>query len=156
MKDYVQFRLVQGAPDKEQRFITAVNEKSMTVRPQHPTIFAWHGSPLYNWHSILREGLHFKDTVHGRAFGHGVYMSPHFRTSLGYAGAQQSYHRWPQSNLILTSIMSLNEIVNAPTEFVHTQPHYVVTQLDWIQPRYLFVGIEKKHLQALPSIGTMI
>lgn len=143
MKDYVQFRLVQGAPDKEQRFITAVNEKSMPVRPQHPTIFAWHGSPVYNWHSILREGLHFKDTAHGRSFGHGVYMSPHFRTSFGYAGAQRSCPKWPQSNLILSSVMSLNEIVNAPTEFVHTQPHYVVEQLDWIQPRYLFVGIEK-------------
>ncbi|KAJ5296689.1 Protein CMS1 [Penicillium atrosanguineum] len=139
MKDYVQFRLVQGAPDKEQRFITAINENS---RPQYPTIFAWHGSPLYNWHSILREGLHFKDTAHGRAYGHGVYMSPHFQTSLSYVGAHQSYFMWPQSNLVLSSIISLNEIVNAPTEFLHTQPHYVVTQLDWIQPRYLFVGIK--------------
>ena len=35
--------------------------------------------------------------------------------------------------------MSLNEIVNAPSEFVSTNPHLVVNQLDWIQTRYLFI-----------------
>jgi len=35
--------------------------------------------------------------------------------------------------------MSLNEIVNAPNEFVSSSPHLVVAQLDWIQTRYLFV-----------------
>ena len=35
--------------------------------------------------------------------------------------------------------MALNEIVNAPGEFVSRSPHLVVAQLDWIQTRYLFV-----------------
>jgi ubiquitin-conjugating enzyme E2 Q len=35
--------------------------------------------------------------------------------------------------------MALNEIVNAPKEYVSSSPHLVVAQLDWIQTRYLFV-----------------
>lgn len=35
--------------------------------------------------------------------------------------------------------MALNEIVNAPAEYVSSSPHLVVAQLDWIQTRYLFV-----------------
>jgi len=35
--------------------------------------------------------------------------------------------------------MALNEIVNAPKEYVSSTPHLVVAQLDWIQTRYLFV-----------------
>lgn len=35
--------------------------------------------------------------------------------------------------------MCLNEIVNAPDQFVSRSPHLVVNQLDWIQTRYLFV-----------------
>ncbi|KAJ5668059.1 uncharacterized protein N7477_006629 [Penicillium maclennaniae] len=151
MKDYVQFRLVQGAPDKEQRFTRAVNAKSMTGRPQHPTIFAWHGSPLYNWHSILRKGLHFKDTVNGRSYGHGVYMSSNFRVSLGYTRPSQWCSNWPQSRLTLSSIISLNEIVNAPDEFKCSEPFYVVHRLDWIQPRYLFVGLKRSENDSTPS-----
>ena len=75
MKDYLQFRFAQGAPDKEQRFIHAIHENSRKNRPKQATIFAWHGSALYNWHSIVREGLNFEETVNGRAYGHGVYVS---------------------------------------------------------------------------------
>lgn len=73
VQKYMQFRFVQGAPDKEQRFLECVQQHS--ISKEYPTLFAWHGSALHNWHSIIREGLHFKDTINGRAFGHGVYMS---------------------------------------------------------------------------------
>jgi ubiquitin-conjugating enzyme E2 Q len=48
-------------------------------------------------------------------------------------------HPWPGSALSITSCLSLNEIINAPDEFVCRNPHYVVSQLDWHQCRYLFV-----------------
>ncbi|KAJ6178430.1 hypothetical protein N7519_008891 [Penicillium mononematosum] len=142
MSDYVQFRLVQGAADKEQRFINAVNSNSLAQNPNHPTIFAWHGSSVNNWHSILREGFHFKQIVHGRACGHGVYMSNRFYTSMAYTGT--SAHFLPmlsESRLKLETVISLNEVVNAPEKFVSHSPHYVVQHLDWIQPRYLFVKL---------------
>lgn len=69
MPNWMQFRFAQGAPDKEQRFVTSIRDT--TPNAKHPTLFAWHGSPLHNWHSIVREGLHFERTDHGRAFGHG-------------------------------------------------------------------------------------
>ncbi|KAJ5377718.1 uncharacterized protein N7496_005127 [Penicillium cataractarum] len=140
MKGFLQFRLVQGAPDKEQRFMEAVNQHGKTA---YPTIFAWHGSPLYNWHSILRQGLHFKDVAHGRSYGNGVYLSNQYHTSVGYGGRAHASGSWPQSMLRIQSMISLNEIVNNPAKFVATTPHYVVQHLDWIQPRYLFVQVVK-------------
>ena len=148
MASYVQFRFAQGAPDKEQRFVTAVRETAARLELKYPTIFAWHGSPLGNWHSIVREGLHFKETAHGRAYGHGVYHSLEATTSLGYTSFYTQpttfsdgtgFGGWPQSHLKISQALSLNEIVNAPQEFVSNRPHLVVAQLDWIQTRYLFV-----------------
>jgi ubiquitin-conjugating enzyme E2 Q len=126
-------------------------------------MFAWHGSPLQNWHSIIRHGLDFKETLHGRAYGHGVYHAIDQNTSVGYAMAGavslslilyfqpfnllvrlilirvHSQNNWPGSSLAISSAMSLNEIVNCPTQFVSSNPYVVVQHIDWIQCRYLFV-----------------
>ncbi|KAI1911777.1 hypothetical protein LOZ61_003649 [Ophidiomyces ophidiicola] len=136
LSGYMQFRFAQGAPDKEQRFIQSVANSNNN--PAYPTIFAWHGSPLYNWHGILREGLHYNEKLHGRAFGDGVYMSTKFFTATSYAGTHPR-SAWPQSKLEIGSVISLNEVVNAPKKFVCSSPHLVVKQLEWIQTRYLFV-----------------
>ncbi|KAK0747558.1 hypothetical protein B0T21DRAFT_354600 [Apiosordaria backusii] len=137
MDSWVQFRFAQGSPEKERQFTRALQDIARRKDFKgHPTIFAWHGSSLANWHSILRTGLDFKVVACGRAFGHGVYFSPDFNTSLGYA---HSGVVWPNSDLQITQCMSLNEIINVPEEFVSTSPHYVVNQLDWQQCRYLFV-----------------
>jgi len=141
MPNWAQFRFAMGAPDKEQRFVKAVRQTSERLKLEYPTLFAWHGSPVHNWHSIIREGLNFNETAHGRAFGHGCYHSLQYATSLGYASGYGNTitNNWPGSLLQITSAMSLNEIVNAPSEFVSSNPHLVVAQLDWIQTRYLFV-----------------
>ncbi|KXT00322.1 hypothetical protein AC578_6467 [Pseudocercospora eumusae] len=149
MKDYMQFRFAMGAPDKEQRFINEVRATTDRLGLQYPTIFAWHGSPLHNWHMIIREGLHFNNADHGRAFGDGVYHAKDAHTSggysnMGYGGSGRQYSSWPNSALRISSALALNEIVNAPAEFTSHQPHYVVKQLDWIQTRYLFVAVSPK------------
>lgn len=144
MPQWMQFRFAQGAPDKEQRFLYSVRQEA--TNPKHPTIFAWHGSPISNWHGIVREGLHFRETVNGRAFGNGVYHAKDVSTSLSYSGSHRyaslitgSGASWPQSELGITEAIALNEIVNAPDQFVSKYPYLVVSQLDWIQSRYLFV-----------------
>lgn len=144
MPQWMQFRFAQGAPDKEQRFIYSVRQEAKN--PNHPTIFAWHGSPVSNWHGIVREGLHFRDTANGRAFGNGVYHAKDVSTSLSYSGPSRyaslttaSVASWPRSELGITEAIALNEIVNAPHQFVSNNPYLVVSQLDWIQSRYLFV-----------------
>ncbi|TVY21133.1 Ubiquitin-conjugating enzyme E2 Q2 [Lachnellula arida] len=137
---WVQFRLAQGAPDKEQKFLNALKAQQANLDPKHPTLFAWHGSPLQNWHSIIRNGLDFKETIHGRAFGHGVYHAIDQNTSVGYA--QLSTTTWQGSVLNINSAMSLNEIVNCPSEFISSTPYLVVQHIDWIQCRYLLVQVQ--------------
>ena len=162
MSGWMQFRFAQGAPDKEQRFATSI--RATTPDAKYPTLFAWHGSPLFNWHGIVREGLHFERAVHGRAFGDGCYHSLHCTTSMGYSGSFHSYQRgghggdegnrigeWPHSQLKITQAIALNEIVNAPGQFVSRSPHLVVAQLDWIQSRYLFV---KCNIEAMDIADT--
>jgi ubiquitin-conjugating enzyme E2 Q len=143
MDGWMQFRFAMGAPDKERRFMNSVQSTTDRLKLKFPTVFAWHGSPLQNWHSIIREGLHFKEVSHGRAFGNGCYHSMDFNTSFGYSGmhyrGSASAAGWPSSMLKMSCAMALNEIVNAPNEYVSNTPHLVVAQLDWIQTRYLFV-----------------
>ncbi|KAK4180326.1 hypothetical protein QBC36DRAFT_320345 [Triangularia setosa] len=137
MDSWVQFRFAQGSPEKERQFTRALQDIARRKNFKgHPTILAWHGSNLANWHSILRTGLDFKVVACGRAYGNGVYFSPDFNTSIYYAHGGTV---WPNSDLQITQCMSLNEIINVPEEFVSTSPHYVVSQLDWQQCRYLFV-----------------
>jgi ubiquitin-conjugating enzyme E2 Q len=161
MGDWMQFRFAQGAPDKEQRFMDCVKDVSSRLNlDKYPTLFAWHGSPLGNWHSIVREGLHFNETLHGRAYGHGVYMSRDAMTSIGYSGAHYYAHdastpsvsnNWRNSKLCVSSALALNEVVNATGEYVTASPHYVVNQIDWIQTRYLF--IKGNHIQLGHDFG---
>ncbi|RAO64851.1 uncharacterized protein BHQ10_000863 [Talaromyces amestolkiae] len=150
MKGYLQFRFAQGSPDKEEKFVSAVSDNSNDTK--HPTIFAWHGSSLSNWHSIIREGLHFKKTTNGRAFGHGVYMAQQFHYSLGYSGragfsgipGMRTCSKWPKSILNVNVAVSLNEVVNRPHDFVNSSNGvYVVNRIEWIQTRYLFVDCQK-------------
>ena len=166
MPGWMQFRFAQGAPDKEQRFVTSI--RNTTPNAKHPTIFAWHGSPLHNWHGIVREGLHFEKADHGRAFGDGVYHSLQALTSVSYSGMGPRFMshynlddssvlgEWPQSQLRISQAIALNEIVNAPSRFVSKSPHLVVAQLDWIQSRYLFVRCNTQGLQIQDSPPTQV
>ncbi|KAM3069277.1 hypothetical protein ACMFMG_010784 [Clarireedia jacksonii] len=140
-ENWVQFRFAQGAPDKEQRFLAALKAQQTQLNPKYPTMFAFHGSPIHNWHSIIRHGLDFKDTLHGRAYGHGVYHAQDQNTSSGYAQTRLG-NAWPGSELKATSVMSINEIINCPAQFVSSSPYIVVQHIDWIQCRYLLVQVE--------------
>jgi ubiquitin-conjugating enzyme E2 Q len=84
---WVQFRFAQGSPMKEERFHQELAQQSLEAA--YPTLFAWHGSPLRNWHNIIREGLNFSREfiLHGRAYGDGVYFSNDFNVSIGYTGS---------------------------------------------------------------------
>ncbi|KAG5758191.1 hypothetical protein H9Q72_013674 [Fusarium xylarioides] len=139
---WMQFRFAQGSPEKELIFS---NELQKIPRPRtgrtYQTLFAWHGSPLSNWHSIIRTGLDFSNTLHGRAYGDGVYLARDFETSRAYSN-RETMKVWPSSALKVTSAISMCEIVNSPSQFVSTNPFFVVNRIDWIQCRYLFVQIQ--------------
>lgn len=142
---WMQFRFLQGSPEREQAFETIASE--MQKSTETPTMFTWHGSSLRNWHSIIRTGLDFETTANGRSFGNGVYFSSDMNTSLGYSGGSRYtaigtstiITDWPKSHLRINSAIAICELIKKPDEFVSKNPHYVVDKLDWIQCRYLIL-----------------
>lgn len=76
-----QYLLLSAAPEK-QKIFDAMKAKSKTM-------FAFHGSSIENWHSILRNGLYnasgTKHQVNGAAHGAGIYLSPDSQVSFGYS-----------------------------------------------------------------------
>ncbi|KAH8899592.1 hypothetical protein GQ53DRAFT_836607 [Thozetella sp. PMI_491] len=146
MEGWAQFKFMQGSPDKELQFKRALEKLAQDETLgliRHPTIFAWHGSPLYNWHSIVRTGLDYVDLRTGRSYGNGVYFSDKQGVSMGYSGS--AIGQWPNSDLKFNSCMSLNEIINVPSKFVSQSPHYVVANNSWHQCRYLFVQTNRSN-----------
>lgn len=144
---YLQFRFAQGAPDKEEKFFRAI--KTNVSTSQYPTLYAWHGSPLSNWHGIIREGLMYKKISNGRAHGDGVYMAQRFDYSLGYSSRGYAGANWPNSLLNISAVLSLNEVVNMPKKFQYSGGGiYVVKDIEWIQTRYLFVSCKPQNATA--------
>uniref|UniRef100_A0A9J7ZKI9 Poly [ADP-ribose] polymerase n=1 Tax=Cyprinus carpio carpio TaxID=630221 RepID=A0A9J7ZKI9_CYPCA len=76
-----QFLLLSSPPAKEARFRTA--------KKLYGSTFAFHGSHIENWHSVLRNGLvnasYTKLQLHGAAYGKGIYLSPISSISFGYS-----------------------------------------------------------------------
>uniref|UniRef100_A0A8C7MR30 Poly [ADP-ribose] polymerase n=2 Tax=Oncorhynchus kisutch TaxID=8019 RepID=A0A8C7MR30_ONCKI len=77
-----QFLLLSSPPAKESNFRAAKNIFGST--------FAFHGSHIENWHSILRNGLvvasNTRLQLHGAIYGSGIYISPMSSISFGYSG----------------------------------------------------------------------
>ncbi|KAF8129886.1 hypothetical protein EV363DRAFT_1432403 [Boletus edulis] len=144
---YRQFRFLVGAPDREKKFLNALPEGD------HPAVFAFHGSPLRNWHSIIRHGLWVKGALHGRSHGNGVYFCQDASVSLT-SYAQRSSTLWKNSTIKPTSCCTLAEIVNRRRQFVYdSPPYFVVDKTEWIMCRYLLVQTapEVKHCEVNPS-----
>jgi len=116
--------------------------------------FAWHGSPLGNWHSILRVGLkNYSDTVHqrnGRAYGPGIYMAVDAGTSLGYAAGYTTWKNSQFGNML--KCVALCEVINygSPTNClgrVHRPncshctgaPFYRIEAEEYVITRFFFI-----------------
>ncbi|XP_040399197.1 protein mono-ADP-ribosyltransferase PARP8-like isoform X1 [Cygnus olor] len=84
-----QFLLLSSPPAKESNFRAAKNLYGST--------FAFHGSHIENWHSILRNGLvvasNTKLQLHGAMFGSGIYLSPLSSISFGYSGMNKKQQK---------------------------------------------------------------
>ncbi|TFY60148.1 hypothetical protein EVJ58_g5335 [Rhodofomes roseus] len=134
-----QFRFSVGAPDAEAKFRTALTEVQNVDANcrQYPSLYAFHGSSLKNWHSIIRHGLWFDKISNGRAYGNGVYFAREGSVSQGYSARGST--GWKNSALSIQSCVALAQIVNMPSQFVNTNPYFVVAKTDWIICRYLLV-----------------
>ncbi|KAF8078632.1 hypothetical protein FPV67DRAFT_1604087 [Lyophyllum atratum] len=135
-----QFRFSVGSPDAEAKFRGAVAQAQQTnVNAMvYPSLYAFHGSALRNWHSIIRHGLWYEVIANGRAYGNGVYLAKEGSLSMG-TYAQPGRSTWRKSRICPTNCVALAEIVNLPNEFVSHNPHFVVKDTHWIMCRYLLV-----------------
>lgn len=93
------------------------------------TIYAYHGSHLKYWFSILKSGLNFDKIVNGRVYGDGIYHAKSYTTGFCYSGRAQD----------TLSVVAVNEIIDCPDEFVSRHPHIVISNVEWVQIRYLLV-----------------
>lgn len=71
--EWRQFRFTIGAPDAEAKFQKALELAQAQDENvlSFPCLYAFHGSPAHNWHSIIRHGLWYKDVANGRLYGDG-------------------------------------------------------------------------------------
>ncbi|GAA6050356.1 hypothetical protein JCM3770_002979 [Rhodotorula araucariae] len=95
-------------------------------------------APLRCFSRSLRQGLHFRETINGRAFGHGVYFAKEGTVSLGHYATPSSTF-WKNADFAVNKLAAICEITNSPDDFVSTNPYLVVNRLEWIQARYLIV-----------------
>ncbi|XP_069564206.1 protein mono-ADP-ribosyltransferase PARP6-like [Brachyistius frenatus] len=101
-----QFLLISSPPSKEARFQTA--------RKLYGSTFAFHGSHIENWHSILRNGLvnasYTKLQLHGAAYGKGIYLSPISSISFGYSEMGKGQHQISTKEELLQKYNRINKI----------------------------------------------
>ncbi|GAA5983163.1 hypothetical protein JCM10908_000179 [Rhodotorula pacifica] len=138
--EYRQFRFIVGDPAKEHRLAESIKaaQKVDANAVTYPTLYAFHGSAVRNWSSILRQGLHFKETINGRAHGHGVYFAIQGEVSLG-TYANNTLNSWKNAEFAISKLAAICEVTNRPQEFVSSRPYLVCDKLDWIQCRVLIV-----------------
>uniref|UniRef100_A0A8C7MR19 Poly [ADP-ribose] polymerase n=1 Tax=Oncorhynchus kisutch TaxID=8019 RepID=A0A8C7MR19_ONCKI len=143
-----QFLLLSSPPAKESNFRAAKNIFGST--------FAFHGSHIENWHSILRNGLvvasNTRLQLHGAIYGSGIYISPMSSISFGYSGTQKTYRNF--SCVLLQSTkkgqqpqflqsrnlkcIALCEVITSPDLHKHGDI-WVVPNTDHVCTRFFFV-----------------
>ncbi|KAM6037357.1 protein mono-ADP-ribosyltransferase PARP8-like isoform 1-T1 [Chlamydotis macqueenii] len=152
-----QFLLLSSPPAKESNFRAAKNLYGST--------FAFHGSHIENWHSILRNGLvvasNTRLQLHGAMFGSGIYLSPLSSISFGYSGmnkkqqkvsakdepasgskvTSQSQKKRQQSQFLQSrnlKCIALCEVITSPNLHKHGEV-WVVPNTDHVCTRFFFV-----------------
>eukprot|EP00003_Mantamonas_plastica_P027962 TRINITY_DN6156_c0_g2_i4.p1 TRINITY_DN6156_c0_g2~~TRINITY_DN6156_c0_g2_i4.p1 ORF type:complete len:181 (+),score=35.85 TRINITY_DN6156_c0_g2_i4:312-854(+) len=155
-----QFLLMSSPPEKEAVF-TKLKEK-------HGSYFAFHGSPVENWHSIMRHGLKnasgTKLQLHGTAHGHGVYLSTLSSTSFSYSrmynsggGGTKPTKKQDYDYLDTSSTMSciaLCEVADVPGIRKDGSIH-VAPGTDCVTTRFFFVYDSKSYMGNCQSADTM-
>uniref|UniRef100_A0A8D3DZL9 Poly [ADP-ribose] polymerase n=1 Tax=Scophthalmus maximus TaxID=52904 RepID=A0A8D3DZL9_SCOMX len=127
-----QFLLLSSPPAKEARFRTA--------KKLYGSTFAFHGSHIENWHSVLRNGLvnasYTKLQLHGAAYGKGIYLSPISSISFGYSGSRPIQSRFLQSRNL--NCIALCEVITSKDLQKHGNI-WVCPVSDHVCTRFFFV-----------------
>jgi len=135
-----QYLLLSDAPEKEETF--------KKLKKEYGSIFAFHGSGIENWHSIMRKGLinasGTKFQVNGAAYGSGIYLSPSAATSFSYsrmnnygysASATSGNNRFLNTQDL--GCISICEVINSDIHKsgdIWVQPH-----VEYVCTRFFFI-----------------
>ena len=150
-----QFLLMSSPPAKEEAFRKG--------KAEHGSTFAFHGSNVENWHSIMRNGLvnatGTKLQLHGASYGSGIYLSPSASFSFGYS----DQHRQPAASSVFIDLaeeeqendnkddyrflndstdlkcIALCEVVTSPKLLKHGSSIWTVTEPNHVCTRFFFV-----------------
>ncbi|KAL0492008.1 hypothetical protein AKO1_010138 [Acrasis kona] len=129
-----QFIMMNSTPEKECRF--------QQLKQSYGSFYAFHGSALCHWHSILRTGLknmsNTERMVNGAAHGSGIYLGTMSNTSIGYMRYSPCWHN---SEYMRGTIgcMAVCEVANRTLYIKDHGWALVVPNEDIVQTRYFLV-----------------
>lgn len=149
-KQWHQFKMTISTPTKEATF------QLHKEKFNNKSIFAFHGTRLANFHSILRTGLNFNRIAHGRTYGDGIYHAYYSSTAIAYTAKRfrrpkrsdgEPPMRWKNAKVPVKTMLSVNEIVLDESSFVSTRPHLVVNDAEKVQTRFLIFNAWQKDFE---------
>lgn len=136
LQAFNQFAVMHDSPEREEAF--------EMHRRRHKTFFAFHGSSLVNWYSILRNGLRsMSSTMYmssGAAHGPGIYLGNNFALSYSYSRVGNEIS-WKNSTGECGQIVAICEVVEGCCSVCNASGIFVVppgTQ-DQVIVRYIIV-----------------
>lgn len=150
--------VIAKVPASIEQFIVADHPSEILLsfnkmKAKHGSFFAFHGSPIENWYSILRNGIRSLSNTHlmttGAARGAGVYTGDNINMSLNYCKlGSLSGGVWPSSKFKSAGCIAIVEIIdNQPEYKSHTDMYVVKNDRDLIL-RYLLI-IQSQHANSI-------
>ena len=136
-----QFRLCTDRPSKEAAF--------SQLKEKHGSQFLFHGSPFYNWHSILQNGLQNLSNTSlmscGNAHGPGIYLAESSELAARHCNYETESVKSAYANSTFGNMpycLSLCEVINDSFNSLTNAPgasQRVVPDSGRVITRYLFV-----------------
>ncbi|KAJ6646989.1 Protein mono-ADP-ribosyltransferase PARP16 [Pseudolycoriella hygida] len=127
-------------------------EQFLRGKSQFGSFFAYHGSKLENFHSIIHRGL-ISDLNERRLYGFGTYLTLKYSTAMGFAAKSARWHHSRLFSHPYLSCIAIVEVVDDPSIIYSETPKWnvdirehrkncyclVVNRDELMQLRYLFV-----------------
>jgi len=128
-----QFVMLSSSNAREQRF------RQLKRQCADGSSYFFHGSPVGNWHSIVRLGMKTSGIDGVGASGPSIWMAPDFSTSTGYMG-DGSGGGWSKSMYgPAINCMAILEVVNDKSKHDDQGEEYIVHDEALISTRFFLV-----------------
>ena len=126
------FEFLSNPPEKEALFAQ--------LKERCGSRYLFHGSPVENWHSIIRNRIVVMSgtagQINGAAYGAGIYLAAELSTSAGYSRGR--FERPNQNDALRGSAVLIVEVAQTPA-FKPAGPYFTTTDPDGLMFRYLLI-----------------